>query len=81
MKHTSSPILMNSAAMQPPVAHDRLLKLAQVKEMVGLGKTLIYRLVQAGEFPPPYKPGGSAVRWSENEILGWLSICASQRLQ
>ena len=58
---------------------DRLLRLEQVKDMVGLGKTLIYRMVSNREFPAPYKPGGSATRWSENEILEWLSYCSAQR--
>ena len=58
---------------------DRLLRLDQVKEIVGLGKTLIYRLIGSGDFPVPYKPGGSATRWSENEIHDWLADCASRR--
>lgn len=66
---------------QAPLHRDRLMKLNEVKEIVGLGKTLIYKLVQAGQFPAPYKPGGTTSRWSENEISDWLSACASQRLQ
>lgn len=58
---------------------DRLLKIDQVKDMVGLGKTFIYKLIQVGQFPAPYKPGGSASRWSENEIVDWLAMCAMQR--
>jgi predicted DNA-binding transcriptional regulator AlpA len=49
--------------------------------MVGLGKTLIYRLIAAGDFPIPYKPGGSVARWSENEIVEWLAQCAARRVQ
>jgi predicted DNA-binding transcriptional regulator AlpA len=66
----------------PPVVfpQDRLLRLSQVMEMIALGRTRIYELVAAGQFPPPCKPGGSASRWSENEVLGWLSECKSQRL-
>ena len=60
---------------------DRLLRLEQVKAMVGLGKTLIYRLIAAGDFPIPYKPGGSVARWSENEIVEWLAQCAARRVQ
>jgi prophage regulatory protein len=64
-----------------PQYPDRLLRLDQVKEIVGLGKTLIYRLIGEGEFPIPYKPGGSATRWSENEVHRWLSSCSRLRLQ
>jgi prophage regulatory protein len=54
-----------------PAADDRLLKLAQVKEMTGLGRTMIYRMIRAGTFPQPYKPGGYASRWSEAEVKTW----------
>ena len=77
----STQIAEPSFLSQTSSVRDRLLRLDQVKEIVGLGKTLIYRMVSDGEFPVPYKPGGSATRWSENEILGWLSSCAKQRQQ
>ena len=51
---------------------DRLLKLPAVTEIAGIGKTMIYRLVREQRFPQPYKPGGSASRWSEREIREWL---------
>lgn len=50
---------------------DRLLKLAQVIEIAGIGKTMIYRLVRNGQFPQPFKPGGYASRWSEAEVFAW----------
>jgi prophage regulatory protein len=58
---------------------DRLLRMREVMSIVGLGKTLIYRLIQDGDFPQPYKPGGYAVRWSENELIDWLAACATKR--
>ena len=51
--------------------NDRLLRIDQVKEISGIGKTMIYRLVREGRFPKPFKPGGSASRWSETEVLAW----------
>lgn len=53
------------------LAEDRLLKLEEVKIIVGLGKTMIYRLERAGRFPQRFKPGGCASRWSEQEVLAW----------
>lgn len=80
--HTAS---SESSSLQHPKARaagaDRLLRLEQVKEIVGLGKTLIYRLVGAGEFPAPYKPVGTVARWSENEVNSWLAACAARRVQ
>jgi prophage regulatory protein len=34
---------------------DRLVKLDEVKRRIGLGKTLIYRLIQNGKVPVPSK--------------------------
>lgn len=63
---------MNSMAqMAPAQAEDRLLRLEEVKVIVGLGKTRIYALERAGLFPRRFKPGGSASRWSEQEVLSW----------
>lgn len=50
---------------------DRLISLAQVKEITGLGKTMIYRLIRQGKFPQQFKPGGYASRWSEAEVCNW----------
>jgi prophage regulatory protein len=49
-------------------------------EIIGFGKTRVYEMIKAGEFPSPCKPGGSASRWSENEVMAWVADCASQRL-
>jgi prophage regulatory protein len=51
---------------------DRLLRIGDVKHLVGLGKTKIYALVAEGGFPKPYKLTPKAARWSEREILEWI---------
>lgn len=58
---------------------DRFLRLSQVMDIIALGKTRIYEMIKIGEFPAPCKPGGSASRWSENEVLVWVTDCASER--
>lgn len=50
---------------------DRLITLAEVRELTGLGKTMIYRLMKQGGFPQQYKPGGHASRWDEAEVRKW----------
>ena len=51
---------------------ERFLKLDEVKRRVGLGKSMIYRLIQEGKFPPPYKISPFASRWSDHEVAGWI---------
>lgn len=59
---------------------DRLIRLCEVRNTVGLGKTRIYELIKAGSFPAPCKPGGSASRWSEREVSAWVSECVLERV-
>lgn len=54
------------------VAPDRLIKLDEIKRRVGLGKSMIYRLIQEDKFPAPYKVSPSASRWSDREIVAWI---------
>jgi len=51
---------------------DRFLKLEEVKRRVGLGKSMIYRLIQEEKFPAPYKISPFASRWSNLEIVAWI---------
>ena len=51
---------------------ERFLKLDEVKRRVGLGKSMIYRLIQEGRFPAPYKLSSFASRWSDQEIVAWI---------
>ena len=52
---------------------DRLLRMAEVKGRVGLGKTKIYALIAEGRFPKPHRVGAKAVRWSERDIAQWVA--------
>jgi len=58
---------------------DRLLKIAEVKSRVGLGKSKIYALVAEGRFPRPYKLTPKAARWSEREISDWIAQAQASR--
>jgi prophage regulatory protein len=55
-----------------PALADRLIRLSQVMDIVGLGKTMIYKLMKVGAFPLPRKIGDNASRWSEQEIYRWV---------
>lgn len=48
-----------------------LLRLPEVASRVGLGKTKIYEMIGAGEFPEPVKIG-KASRWPSTEITKWM---------
>ena len=50
---------------------DRFLTRAEVERRTGLGRSMIYRQMRAGEFPSGFKVGPSAVRWSAFEVERW----------
>ncbi|QEY75119.1 helix-turn-helix transcriptional regulator [Pseudomonas denitrificans (nom. rej.)] len=61
---------MEQATQQSDQA-DRLLKITEVCTQVGLGKSAIYEMITAVQFPAPIKIG-CASRWSQLEIQDWI---------
>ena len=53
---------------------DRLIKIQEVTERVGIGRSSIYKLMRASGFPLPLKLGGRAVRWSVAELDAWVAV-------
>lgn len=51
---------------------ERLLKRAEVEDLVGIGKNTLYRLIAAGEFPRQLAVGPRARRWRLSEVREWL---------
>lgn len=58
---------------------DRFLKLDEVKHLVGLGKTMIYRLIGEDRFPAPYKISPFVARWSQSEIEAWVATVKTNK--
>jgi prophage regulatory protein len=58
---------------------DSINRLPQVMERTKLGRSTIYALVAAKQFPAPIKLGARAVGWSAREISDWLQSRADQR--
>lgn len=56
-----------------PSQSDRLLRLADVRFMTGLGKSSIYASIQAGRFPSPVNLTEYAVAWHESEVATWIA--------
>jgi prophage regulatory protein len=52
----------------------RALRLPQVKQKTGMGRTQIFDAVARGNFPAPFTilPGGRAIGWDESEIDAFL---------
>lgn len=51
----------------------RLIRLPEVMNRVGLGRSTIYRWMSEGKFPKPVQLGGHAVAWVEEEVECWIA--------
>ena len=55
------------------MAEIKLLRLPEVLQKVGLGKTSLYERVKRGQFPAPVKLGGGrAIAWRSFDVDEWI---------
>ncbi|HCM9633673.1 TPA: AlpA family transcriptional regulator [Enterobacter hormaechei subsp. steigerwaltii] len=60
----------------------RLIRLPEVLERTGYGKSWIYRLISEGRFPAPVKIGVRAVAFVESEVDEWIqSVIETSRIK
>ena len=53
-------------------AQPRFLRLPEVLEMTGMGKTFIYDRMKEGTFPKQIQLGSRTVVWNEQEVIKWM---------
>jgi len=61
---------------QQPATQYRLLKLPEVENITGKGRTSIY---SDPTFPRPVKIGPRASAWVESEVIAWIESCIASR--
>lgn len=52
---------------------DRLLRIRQVEEKIGFGKSWIYQQIRQHGFPRSVRIGSVQVAWLESEIDEWIA--------
>lgn len=52
--------------------NDRFLRLRQVEDKIGFGKSWIYRQIQLQQFPPSIRLNSRHVAWLESEVDAWI---------
>lgn len=58
----------------------KVLRLPEVIEITGLGRSTIYAKVSRGSFPSPIKLGERAVGWIDSDVYEWISAKRGQAL-
>ncbi len=51
----------------------RFLRLADVKEKIGLSRATIYRFMECGTFPKPVRLGARAIGFLDSDIDAWIA--------
>lgn len=60
------------------VSYPRILRLKQLTERIGLGRSTIYDRMDAesprydATFPKPIKLGAAAIGWIDSEVTAWI---------
>nr|WP_075645349.1 AlpA family phage regulatory protein [Caballeronia mineralivorans] len=57
---------------------ERLLRLPQVLDMFGLGKTMLYEMMKTGEFPQSRRVRHLSV-WVESAVQDWIRVVAKPK--
>jgi len=70
---------MTTSTSETAHNEDRLIKIAEVVEITGFGKSMLYRWMREGTFPKPCKPGGAGSRWSLFEVRAWRAARLAER--
>ncbi len=64
---------MSSENENQPTKRERLLRLKEVQQQVGICGSHIYNLIRAGKFPAPIKLlGGRRSAWIQSEVSAWI---------
>ena len=60
--------------MRDTTLTDRLLRGAEVAEVIGCSRAMAYRLMQRGTIPVVRIPGGKTVRVPRESLLEWIKV-------
>jgi prophage regulatory protein len=58
---------------QPVVVDDRIITADEVLSRVPLDRSTIWRMVQAGRFPPPIQISTARIGWRLSSVLAWIA--------
>ena len=59
----------------------RLIKMKEVIQQTGLGRSTVYKYMDEGRFPASVPVGAGAVRWREDEVQEWIQDRVDERDQ
>jgi prophage regulatory protein len=64
---------MQHVQLTTEVVRPAILRLPDVMRLTGLGRSTIYRLLAAGQFPSPVQLSVRAVGWRRSDVDNWTA--------
>ncbi len=64
---------MQHVHLATEVVRPAILRLPEVMRLTGLGRSTIYRLLAAGQFPLPVQLSVRAVGWRRSDVDNWTA--------
>ena len=76
-----SPVQTASAEplLDQEVKYMRYIRFKELRKLIPLGRTTIWRMMREGRFPQSRRIGRAAMAWVENEIDEWMKERAEMR--
>ena len=69
---------MNNSTSTPSTTPVSLLRMSQLRKVVGLSRASIYNLIKRGEFPAQRKLSANCVAWRADEVSEWIATRVSE---
>jgi prophage regulatory protein len=52
---------------------EKILRFSELKELIPLSRSTLWRRVKNGQFPQPISLGGIAVGWKLSDVKAWIN--------
>ena len=62
---------MQTQTALPKTELTRFIRTAKILEITKMGRTTLWRLVKAGQFPKPVHIGPNSIAWRESDYESW----------
>jgi len=73
LREALSLLSSDGSPVAPSRPADRLIKLHDVEQLTGFGRSAIYEWMQRGAFPKSVKVGSRSATWSEAAVQAWIA--------
>ncbi len=64
---------MSDTQQADPISREGLLSLHEVRRLTTLSQSEVYRRMDTGAFPQPFRISPNRVAWRAGEVLDWIA--------